>query len=48
LPSMADPFTPQKFIAKWRNVELSERAASQEHFLDLPGDTLSPPCGGVD
>ena len=27
--------TPAEFIAKWRPVELSERAASQEHFLDL-------------
>jgi len=29
--------TPAEFIAKWRPVELSERAASQEHFLDLCG-----------
>ena len=27
--------TPQEFIAKWRPVKLSERAACQEHFLDL-------------
>lgn len=27
--------TPQDFIAKWRNVELKERTASQSHFLDL-------------
>ncbi len=27
--------TPAGFIAKWRRAELSERAASQEHFLDL-------------
>ena len=26
---------PAKFIAKWNRAELSERAASQEHFLDL-------------
>ena len=25
----------QKFVEKWSGVELSERAASQEHFLDL-------------
>lgn len=27
--------TPAQFIAKWRNVELKERSAAQEHFLDL-------------
>ena len=27
--------TPAAFIAKWRPVQLPERAASQEHFLDL-------------
>lgn len=27
--------TPQDFIAKWRNVELKERTASQSHFNDL-------------
>ncbi|MEX0643616.1 MAG: type IIL restriction-modification enzyme MmeI, partial [Pirellulales bacterium] len=27
--------TPPRFIAKWSKAELSERAASQEHFLDL-------------
>jgi hypothetical protein len=32
---MANGMTPQQFIAKWRSVELSERAASQEHFIDL-------------
>src|SRR5215203_5751859 len=25
----------EKFVEKWAGVELSERAASQEHFLDL-------------
>ncbi len=29
------PMTPAAFIAKWKRAELSERAASQEHFLDL-------------
>ena len=29
--------TPAEFIAKWRPVQLPERAASQEHFLDLCG-----------
>ena len=27
--------TPQAFVAKWKNVALKERAAAQEHFLDL-------------
>lgn len=27
--------TPEAFIAKWRGVELSERAASQDHFNEL-------------
>jgi hypothetical protein len=27
--------TPQLFIAKWKPAELKERAACQEHFLDL-------------
>lgn len=27
--------TPAEFVAKWKPVELPERAASQEHFLDL-------------
>ena len=27
--------TPQQFIAKWQRVNLSERSACQQHFLDL-------------
>lgn len=27
--------TPHEFVAKWRNVELKERTASQSHFNDL-------------
>jgi type II restriction/modification system DNA methylase subunit YeeA len=27
--------TASDFVAKWRNVELTERSASQQHFLDL-------------
>src|SRR2546425_8069973 len=27
--------TPEQFVAKWQPVELSERAASHEHFIDL-------------
>jgi hypothetical protein len=26
---------PQEFVGKWRNVQLKERSAAQEHFLDL-------------
>ena len=29
------PLTPQSFVAKWRHVELKERFACQEHFIDL-------------
>ncbi len=27
--------TPREFIAKWKRVDLSERSAAQQHFLDL-------------
>jgi hypothetical protein len=27
--------TPAAFISKWRHVQLTERSASQQHFLDL-------------
>ena len=27
--------TPQEFIAKWKRAKLTERAGSQQHFLDL-------------
>jgi hypothetical protein len=27
--------TPAQFVEKWAKVELSERAASHEHFIDL-------------
>ena len=27
--------TPKDFIAKWQKVQLSERSACQQHFLDL-------------
>ena len=27
--------TPHEFIAKWKDVALTERAACQTHFLDL-------------
>ncbi len=32
---MSQQLTPARFIAKWSPIELSERAASQEHFIDL-------------
>ncbi len=32
---MAPDMSPAQFIAKWSPVKLSERAASQEHFIDL-------------
>lgn len=43
--------TPQYFINKWRNVELTERSASQSHFIDLchlldePAPTDADPAG---
>ena len=32
---MSQPVTPQLLIAKWKRADLAERAASQEHFIDL-------------
>ena len=32
---MSTHITPAQFIAKWSRVELPERSASQEHFIDL-------------
>lgn len=32
---MPHRITPAEFVEKWSKVELSERAASQEHFIDL-------------
>ena len=34
-PSPGSGMTPAAFVAKWRPVRLPERAASQEHFIDL-------------
>ena len=45
------PMTPQQFVAKWRGVQLSERASVQEHFLDLcalfgqPSPATADPTG---
>jgi len=40
--------TPQEFIAKWRKVELSERSASQQHFLDLCDLVTHPKPAAMD
>lgn len=32
---MATPDSADEFVRKWRNVELKERSAAQEHFIDL-------------
>ena len=32
---MPQQLTPAQFVANWKPVELSERAAGQEHFIDL-------------
>jgi type II restriction/modification system DNA methylase subunit YeeA len=32
---MLPPLSPQEFVAKWRKATLKERAAAQEHFIDL-------------
>src|SRR5437899_778392 len=41
-PETGTLMTPQEFIAKWKRVNLSERSAAQQHFLDLC-DLLSQP-----
>jgi hypothetical protein len=35
MSQLASPQEAQHFVDKWQGVELSERAASQEHFIDL-------------
>lgn len=40
--------TAAEFIAKWRNVELTERAAAQSHFNDLCGVVGHPQPIDVD
>ena len=32
---MVPTISPQEFVAKWSKAELKERAAAQEHFIDL-------------
>jgi hypothetical protein len=34
-PATADPASLARFVEKWAGAELSERAASHEHFIDL-------------
>lgn len=43
-----DPKTILDFITKWKRVELRERQASQEHFLDLCQVLNHPTPAGVD
>ncbi len=40
--------TPSEFTAKWRQAELSERSASQQHFLDLCALVEHPAPADVD
>ena len=35
IAAMPTALTPQTFVAKWRPIELHERAMAQEHFIDL-------------
>jgi hypothetical protein len=37
-----------EFIAKWRDIELTERSASQQHFLDLCEVVRHPKPAEVD
>ena len=45
--------TAAQFIAKWRHVDLKERSAAQEHFLDLcavfdhPTPAAADPTGAM-
>lgn len=45
---MASPRTPQEFISKWGKAALTERAASQEHFIDLCNLLGQPTPASVD
>jgi hypothetical protein len=40
--------TVTEFIAKWRRVNLTERSASQQHFLDLCALVGQPPPAAAD
>ncbi len=45
---MSTPMTPAQFIAKWQRADLSERAASHEHFIDLCHLLSQPTPAGHD
>ena len=45
---MSSGMTPQQFVAKWSRAALSERAASQEHFLNLCALLGQPTPAGLD
>ena len=34
-PAMPANLTAREFVEKWRGVELKERSAAQEHFVDV-------------
>ena len=40
--------TPQEFVHKWKKVTLTERSASQQHFLDLCALMGHPTPAAVD
>ena len=40
--------TVSEFIAKWRKVELEERSAAQEHFIDLCNTFSHPTLASAD
>ena len=40
--------TPQEFVHKWKNATLSERSASQQHFLDICAMIGHPTPAGAD
>ena len=40
--------TPERFIAKWRHMELTERAAAPSHFPDLPEASGQPTPSAAD
>jgi type II restriction/modification system DNA methylase subunit YeeA len=48
---MPQPITPQSFVSKWKHADLTERASSQSHFIDLctllgqPSPTDADPTG---
>ncbi|MEY3897963.1 MAG: hypothetical protein RLZZ214_3484 [Verrucomicrobiota bacterium] len=47
-PCFRHSMTPAAFISKWRHVELKERSAAQEHFLDLCRLVTHPTPADID